>query len=441
MGFGPEPIGGGEVSGSVAHADTTGQTANDHHNQEHGSADHSGTIGTESQITFDNSSGHDHDGTDSKAISVAHADTTGQTATDHHSNANDPSSDEKAALVGTSGTPSVSNKYVTNDDSRLIALSPFDVMDGRVEYVSSTSIKWAFVKSNQVVLYSNTDSEWKLVELASEPTGANDDETIGEVALTYDANYDVFLKYSSGTAATIAFVPWKTHTARYDAWFTANNYKTGDRKSESGSIYACLETHTSGTFATDLAAGKWIEVDADGLDTLDGRRIYANSGAFREYRYVGCVRLVNDSGAKFKSTANVSFIHNKYNPRLTSVSVENSTSSWTYGTATWRESNGGTGQTRAEVLIGEMVSVSCVLGQALNAGESGSGFANIGVNTTTATSGSHVYTGVDGQANFATPQALQLSLGYNYITTVEQASSTITYRGGSYLNCLVSLLT
>ena len=35
-----------------------------------------------------------------------------------HSNANDPSADEKAALAGTDGTPSVTNKYVTNSDSR-----------------------------------------------------------------------------------------------------------------------------------------------------------------------------------------------------------------------------------------------------------------------------------------------------------------------------------
>jgi hypothetical protein len=35
-----------------------------------------------------------------------------------HSNANDPSADEKAALPGTSGTPGSANKYVTNADPR-----------------------------------------------------------------------------------------------------------------------------------------------------------------------------------------------------------------------------------------------------------------------------------------------------------------------------------
>ena len=36
-----------------------------------------------------------------------------------HSNANDPAADEKAALAGTSGTPSAANKYVTDADARL----------------------------------------------------------------------------------------------------------------------------------------------------------------------------------------------------------------------------------------------------------------------------------------------------------------------------------
>lgn len=36
-----------------------------------------------------------------------------------HSNANDPTADEKAALVGTDGTPSAENPYVTDSDERL----------------------------------------------------------------------------------------------------------------------------------------------------------------------------------------------------------------------------------------------------------------------------------------------------------------------------------
>jgi len=37
----------------------------------------------------------------------------------HHDNSNDPSSNEKSALAGTDGTPSGTNKYVTDSDGRL----------------------------------------------------------------------------------------------------------------------------------------------------------------------------------------------------------------------------------------------------------------------------------------------------------------------------------
>ena len=48
-----------------------------------------------------------------------HANLTGVTATQHHTNANDPSAGEKQALAGTSGAPGVANPYVTEDDSRM----------------------------------------------------------------------------------------------------------------------------------------------------------------------------------------------------------------------------------------------------------------------------------------------------------------------------------
>lgn len=42
------------------------------------------------------------------------------------------------------------------------------------------------------------------------------------------------------------------------AWVTATAYAVGDEVRESDVLYECLEAHTSGTFATDLAAVKWV---------------------------------------------------------------------------------------------------------------------------------------------------------------------------------------
>lgn len=63
-----------------------------------------------------------------------------------------------------------------------------------------------------------------------------------------------------------------------DAWLTATAYAVGDAVIEGGSLYRCLVAHTSGTFATDLAAAYWDLIVAlptgpagtDGTDGLDG---------------------------------------------------------------------------------------------------------------------------------------------------------------------------
>ncbi len=45
-------------------------------------------------------------------------------------------------------------------------------------------------------------------------------------------------------------------------WVTSTSYTVGIVVTNSGSSYFCLVAHTSGTFATDLAAGKWLLVTA-----------------------------------------------------------------------------------------------------------------------------------------------------------------------------------
>lgn len=46
-------------------------------------------------------------------------------------------------------------------------------------------------------------------------------------------------------------------TGAVSAWATATAYAIGDLRSNGGTVYYCTTAHTSGTFATDLAAGKW----------------------------------------------------------------------------------------------------------------------------------------------------------------------------------------
>lgn len=54
-----------------------------------------------------------------------------------------------------------------------------------------------------------------------------------------------------------------------EPWLTAQAYETTDTVTETNRLYVCAVAHTSGTFATDLAAGKWDEL-ADFNSLPDG---------------------------------------------------------------------------------------------------------------------------------------------------------------------------
>ncbi len=54
-------------------------------------------------------------------------------------------------------------------------------------------------------------------------------------------------------------------------WVTSRSYTQRDFVNFNGSIYICLITHTSGVFATDLAAAKWaLVIDGSGIVVADG---------------------------------------------------------------------------------------------------------------------------------------------------------------------------
>lgn len=72
----------------------------------------------------------------------------------------------------------------------------------------------------------------------------------------------------------------------FPAWVTSTSYSVGDRVSNGTSNYYCLTAHTSGVFATDLAAVKWelssiqlfATTDAIALSKIYGVYIKAEVG-------------------------------------------------------------------------------------------------------------------------------------------------------------------
>ena len=64
---------------------------------------------------------------------------------------------------------------------------------------------------------------------------------------------------SSEVLALLSSTAWNVR----GTWVTATDYAKGDVVLQSGILYVCVEAHTSGTFATDLAASKWGQVTAN----------------------------------------------------------------------------------------------------------------------------------------------------------------------------------
>lgn len=72
---------------------------------------------------------------------------------------------------------------------------------------------------------------------------------------------------------------WKAAGGGVDAWATASVYAVDDLVIQSSKIYIALIAHTSGVFATDLAANKWAEVSQGVTSHLDLTNIGTNTHA------------------------------------------------------------------------------------------------------------------------------------------------------------------
>jgi parallel beta-helix repeat protein len=97
--------------------------------------------------------------------------------------------------------------------------------------------------------------------------------------------------------------------SRIEDWATATSYSIGQRVLYSYT-YACVVSHASGVFADDLAAGYWVQVDSDGLATLDGVPVFAASGNYKGYRWLGTVTLDSNAGVpEYNATRLTNFYH------------------------------------------------------------------------------------------------------------------------------------
>lgn len=111
------------------------------------------------------------------------------------------------------------------------------------------------VAGRSTVRTAQLDAEFANIETTLDQTLANlavlqrDDTKLGNSTVHPDAL----------TTATLALLGSGGWTPR-GAWVTATAYAVKDMVEQGGDAYVCATAHTSGTFATDYAAAKWIRI-------------------------------------------------------------------------------------------------------------------------------------------------------------------------------------
>lgn len=88
---------------------------------------------------------------------------------------------------------------------------------------------------------------------------------------TYSINQEYVMEVGNAYIRFFSNVdgsPGQVVVSAATAWVTSNPYVIGDYVTQSSIIYYCIVAHTSGTFTTDLAAGKWVAQTALEIPTV-----------------------------------------------------------------------------------------------------------------------------------------------------------------------------
>jgi len=159
--------------------------------------------------------------------------------------------------------------------------APTDPEDGDRWLDSTSGIEYTWVDDGSSSQWVETGSFAVQGDAATIAVGmvttvaAGEDATVTNSGTSSAAVFD--FEIPAGPEGSVGPSAWETPVA----WTTGQNFVEGPPAStvtEGGETYVCLADHTSGTFSTDLAAGKWIKVAAKGADgTGTGDVVAANN--------------------------------------------------------------------------------------------------------------------------------------------------------------------
>jgi hypothetical protein len=210
-------------------------------------------------------------------------------------------------------------------------------------------------------------------------------------------------------------------------------------------VYDVFVYDNAGTPTLELLAWASSTARATGLGVQNGMLVKAGAAT---RLYLGTI-LADVAGGACTDGINRRGVWNQYNQAHRWVQCYNSTGSWTYATAAWRELNGGTGMVRGEFVIGRREGSILNLiaphwdvtsGQVaqlevvLNA-VTGASATRLNFWITSYQTKRYEITDIDNAAVYIPP------MGYNYLSMVEWASggTTPAFTGGQDYNAAILL--
>lgn len=298
-------------------------------------------------------------------------------------------------LPATTGTVLAAGNALVYPQGRLTLATATPVMTSA--QTGKTTLFYTPYLGSTVPIYDGTNwSHARFSELSNITTNSSTGNA-GPAAVTTNSNYDLFVWSSSGTLTLTRGPAWTSDTAR----------GTG-----------------AGTTQLAMQNGIWTNAVA-----------ITNGPSANQGTYVGTVRSDGSSQLNWTATPSAAaggaeaklHVFNAYNRVLfIGVSLDN-TSSWTYGTATWRSLNNSA--TNRISYIDGLTEVSVAAGFSGTVNQNSGGLYNFGINrdSTSAQPASATVQQI-GATNGTTyiGPSFSPSLGYHYLQAMEVSRDSIS---------------
>lgn len=292
---------------------------------------------------------------------------------------------------GGSGSPSIPQGRIT-----LTTVTP--VLTGNVS--GATTVYYTPYTGQYVPIYSG--SAWVMTDVGGELSQATTDTIKSPAACTTNSNYDLFVWNDGGTYRCTRGPAWSSDTSR----------GTG-----------------AGTTELQAISGIYTNKNAIGSGT--------NGPAANRGTYVGTIRTNGTSTVDFNlgasavgGTAGFIGLWNQYNRVGWAANPQDSTASWSYGTASWRAVDASNAM-RVSFVCGQNEGIVDAIYNGVCNVSSAAGGYGLGYDSTTAlatgsTPGAAL---VAGTSSAVAVYAGLPGLGFHYIQALEYGGTSITMYG------------